>query len=784
MNVERSLNIIAAATACMGTAMLGVGEENYLLVMLAMVVSLGSLYLCDLKKWFHLNNTGSNIAALAMLAIAVAQLRSASFEQRVLVMADLLGYLQFVLQFRPKTTRNYWLLLLVSFLQTCVAAALHTGIAFGVMLTMYLFCGIFFLGYFYFYREQAKFDAESARARRQIEQRGAGFIGQSTSKLPSDALRGEFSRRMTGIVFGTIALSVFFFCAVPRAGQSNWSAATLVGERTVGFTPEINLTRGGEITEDPKEVMQVRFFDARTSEPYQISGELYMRGMSLARYARGRWEQGIQGRSEKREVPAYAPDASIAERVRQTITIEPLSTETLFAAAPAFSVPSSDTSKVAYNATTGQLFRTAELRVKRYQYELQAPGIVNHQQATLTAATVKADKYPEAFGELLQTPRRTSDGDPLPGLKATAEAIVRDLPEERVYERAKRIESYLRDSGRFSYTMEPPQRPAGVDPLEDFVTAQPSGHCEFFAGALTMMLRSVGIRSRIVLGYRGGEYNVVGNFYQFQQLHAHSWVEAYIPPESIPANRLISERAKSDARTFGAWLQLDGTPAGSIVQSSASNSRWYEIIQITDYVRFLWGNYVVGMDSMRQQESIYQPVIEAISDFWHSLTSKEAWRARGKTVRGIFDFTDAEYGPARRTSLLVLGCAAIVLGGAIWIRKRLPRRANKRIVVGKAAAAAAPAPEIDFYRRLETLLKGFEHVRLGNQTQREFAASAGTRLATLPQAAEVVALPKFIVEAFYRVRFGKQELEAAERTRVEQALNELDDALAARRSGR
>jgi len=784
MNVERSLNIIAAATACMGTAMLGVGEGNYLLVFLAMIVSLGSLYLCDLKKWFQLNNTGSNIAALAMLGLAVVQLRAASFEQRVLVMADLLGYLQFVLQFRVKTTRNYWLLLLVSFLQTCVAAALHTGIVFGVMLMMYLFCGIFYLGYFYFYREQAKFDAETSRARRQIENRGVGFIGQSTSKLPSDALRSEFSRRMTGIVFGTIALSVFFFCAVPRAGQSNWSAATLVGERTVGFTPEINLTRSGEITEDPKEVMQVRFYDARTTEPYQVSGELYMRGMSLARYTRGRWEQGIQGRSEKKEVPAYAPDASVSERVRQTITIEPLSTETLFAAAPAYAVPTSDTSKVTYNATTGQLFRTQDLRVKRYQYELQAPGIVGHQQTTLNPATVNVNKYSEAFLELLQTPRRSGDEDPLPGLKATAAAIVADLPADRVYERAKRIESYLRDSGRFSYTMEPPQRPAGVDPLEDFVMAQPSGHCEFFAGAMTMMLRSVGIRSRIVLGYRGGEYNVVGNFYQFQQLHAHSWVEAYIPPESIPAGRLISERARSEAKQLGAWLQLDGTPSGSISQSSANNSRWYEIIQITDYIRFLWSNYVVGMDSMRQQESIYQPVIEAISDFWHSLTSKDAWAARWQTLRGIFDLSNAEFGPARRNALVVFACAAIVFGGAVFVRKRLPRRPKSRIAAVKAKAAAGPVAEIDFYRRLEALLKGFEFVRLGTQTQREFAASAGARLATSPQSADVVALPKLIVEAFYRVRFGKQELEAAERARVEQALNELDSALAAGRSRR
>lgn len=785
MNVERSLKIIAAATACMGTAMLGVGEDDYLLVLLAIIVSVGSLYLCDLKKWFRLNTTGSNIAALAMLGVAVVQLRAASFEQRILVMADLLGYLQFVLQFREKTTRNYWLLLLVSFLQTCVAAALHTGVAFGIMLTMYLFCCVFFLGYFYFYREQVRYEAEASRARRQMENRGFGFTGKSTSTLPTDTLRGEFSRRMSGIVFGTIALSVFFFCAVPRAGHSNWSAATLVGERTVGFTSEINLTRGGEIVEDPKEVMQVRLFDARTQEPYQLTGELYMRGMSLGRYAGGRWEQGIQGRSPKRELPSYAPDPGLTERIRQTITIEPLSTETLFAAAPAYAVPTSETNRITFNASTGQIFRSHELRFKRFQYELLAPGIVDHQQSTLNAAAYDLRRFEEAFDELRRTPRGSGNEDPLAGLKAAAAAIVADIPADRVYERAKRLESYLRDSGRFSYTMDPPQRPPGVDPLEDFVTAQPSGHCEFFAGALTMMLRSVDIRSRIVLGYRGGEYNVVGNFYQFQQLHAHSWVEAYIPPENVPAGRFTSERTRADAARNGAWLQLDGTPSGSIVQSSSSNSRWFEIIQITDYVRFLWSNYVVGMDSMRQQESIYHPVVEALSDFWQSLTSKEAWASRWKSIVGVFDFADADYSATRRNTLLVFGCLALVFGGALFIRKRLPLRRKSRVADGKKTAVDRPAPEIDFYRRLETLLKAFEVVRPANQTQLEFATAAEARLAAAaPQSAEVVALPKFIVDAFYRVRFGRQELDATERARVEQALNELDGAVAARRNGR
>ena len=101
-----------------------------------------------------------------------------------------------------------------------------------------------------------------------------------------------------------------------------------------------------------------------------------------------------------------------------------------------------------------------------------------------------------------------------------------------------------------------------IDPIEDFVSNNPRGHCEYFATALALMLRSQGIPARVVLGYRCEEWNNLGKFYQVRQSDAHAWVEAYLAPRYIPRElRWGNDNYRRWAA--GAWLRLDPTPAAS-----------------------------------------------------------------------------------------------------------------------------------------------------------------------------------------------------------------------------
>lgn len=88
---------------------------------------------------------------------------------------------------------------------------------------------------------------------------------------------------------------------------------------------------------------------------------------------------------------------------------------------------------------------------------------------------------------------------------------------------ANKLETWLRSN--LSYTLELPGEVD--DPLSDFLFNRKSGHCEHFATALAVMLRTRGVPARVVGGFFGGEK--IGERYVVRAGDAHAWVEAYSP---------------------------------------------------------------------------------------------------------------------------------------------------------------------------------------------------------------------------------------------------------------
>ena len=66
------------------------------------------------------------------------------------------------------------------------------------------------------------------------------------------------------------------------------------------------------------------------------------------------------------------------------------------------------------------------------------------------------------------------------------------------------------------------------DPVLDFLFENKEGHCEYFASAMALLARSVGIPARVVTGYRVGEKNPILGHYVVRERNAHAWVEAYL----------------------------------------------------------------------------------------------------------------------------------------------------------------------------------------------------------------------------------------------------------------
>jgi len=97
---------------------------------------------------------------------------------------------------------------------------------------------------------------------------------------------------------------------------------------------------------------------------------------------------------------------------------------------------------------------------------------------------------------------------------------------ESDYARARRLSLMLQQ--RAVYTLRPPAIPANVDATEYFLFQNRRGYCTYFAGALTVMCRSVGIPARVVSGFVNPEWVENGQTGLLREANAHAWTEVWV----------------------------------------------------------------------------------------------------------------------------------------------------------------------------------------------------------------------------------------------------------------
>src|SRR5262249_40445382 len=128
----------------------------------------------------------------------------------------------------------------------------------------------------------------------------------------------------------------------------------------------------------------------------------------------------------------------------------------------------------------------------------------------------------------------------------------------------------------FGYTLQLP-RTVPKDPLADFLFARKQGHCEYFASSMAVMLRTLGIPSRVVNGFRTTEFNDLTSTYVIRASSAHSWVGAYFPG-------------------YG-WISFDPTPAAPPLTQTG----WNRMMLYLDAMASFWREWVVNYDASHQR---------------------------------------------------------------------------------------------------------------------------------------------------------------------------------------
>jgi transglutaminase-like putative cysteine protease len=94
------------------------------------------------------------------------------------------------------------------------------------------------------------------------------------------------------------------------------------------------------------------------------------------------------------------------------------------------------------------------------------------------------------------------------------------------YDQAVALESYLR---QIKYNLSIPTPPGGRDPIDWFLFDNREGYCTYYASAMVLMCRTLGIPARFAQGYARGEWVPEHNAFLVRESDAHAWPEVYFP---------------------------------------------------------------------------------------------------------------------------------------------------------------------------------------------------------------------------------------------------------------
>jgi transglutaminase-like putative cysteine protease len=766
MASERLLQLLIALLTAQGSVMLGMGSGNLTLPLLTIVAATLSLYVTDRYRWFYLQGSVANLAALCAVLLSIYDFFELERDRQLLAIAYLLVYLQIVLLFQRKTERVYWQLHLLSLLQVVVATAISSSLGFGLLLLVYLYFCLWTGFVFFVVRQQNRQRTLSASSLTDIS--AASFSTEATVDTKTTHFHPRLAlaalRQATGICF----LAFLSFLLLPRVGDST-SNQKLIGARMIGFTDSVRLGELGTAIESQEPVLRLWFFEPHADKPFRLLGSPMLRGAIVNYYKNGTWSiAGSQMWTQEIEIPISPPNA-----VKQRIAMTPLRERTVFALYPPALVDPQ--TPVAFNLRTRQLVRTVSQSTP-FDVVLATSGIRDRRQKRLTAIGPTDVSGDVALLQPFDGTRKSNKAsERLEPLRTLAVEILSqaDLADDETVERAEAICDYLKTSPKFRYSLTTEQRNPDLDPIIDFLTEHPQGHCEYFSSALTLMLRSVGIRARMVIGFQGGQWNHLGDYYQIRQKDAHSWTEAYIPESEL------------DGFPGGGWLRLDPTPGNLRIDRQINSGvalRFYG--EIRNYAEFLWAKYVVQLDAQRQREDIY----DRLAGWANVLIDSVLQAVLVNDVKPEHEIPVGEADVEEEAGMfqkkldgwrLTLWTAAVLLlCGCILLLRKLYRgglRCGHSFPVKQHVLERRP-----FYRQWERLLARHLSVRRPGQTARQHAAQIALQLIDCGLT-DQQGVPARVVDAHYAYLFGGALPGAVTEAELVRGITALGKALAIQR---
>ncbi|MEQ1603596.1 MAG: DUF3488 and transglutaminase-like domain-containing protein [Pyrinomonadaceae bacterium] len=721
MNFEKFFRLVSYAAVFCGFFSLWISGTFGAIVTVGFALLFVGAWLLEDSRWQVGERTGT---ALIVLALPVfyglwytSFLAPANSETPWIagLLARMILCLTGIKLLQRKSDRDWIFLYLMAFFQVLLAAGLSISGLYLVSFILYLLLMV-----------SAIIAFEIRKTSRDVERKIAGTVADKRSEISESKMIMRVRRvpaMSVALILFIIAVAIPMFFMLPRVGGAGFGG-NQGGLKTTGFSERVSLGDFGKIVENDSVVMRVKFEDEAA-----ITDNLYFRGVALDSFDNKTWSRSNVG--QKVPYPKIGRDTIRLNEpsgreplLVQTIYLEALDTQVLFALPTAIAVQGSF--DILYLDSYGSInhTRTAE----RITYSVASDRSVP------SPDLLRADRQPYS-----------ADVQNYRSLPAVYDLKIAELASEITassknrYDKAVAVESYLQTN--YGYTLE--QKAGGSEPLSDFLFRVREGHCEYFATAMAIILRTQGIATRIVNGFHGGEYNDAVGMTVVRQRHAHAWVEVYFPGED-------------------AWVKFDPTPYSGQPGEIAATGLAGTFGKYVDALEAIWIQYFVAFDDQEQRSlgrSVrngfveYQAKIAAYVGLTTDLAAE--WL---KDVRGD---------KGLQASLAAVGYGAVVLVGSIlgiflliWLIKKITRLQVWRRLFERLFSKTDRSI-VEFYQRLIAILATQGFKRPPFQTPLEFAHAVD-----LPEAVS-------ITQKYQQVRFGRYDLSSAEAEEIGEMLERL-----------
>lgn len=599
-----------------------------------------------------------------------------------------------------RTERDFFYVKVIAFLELLAASVLSSSANYFLFLALFLFFGV---GTF----------AASEMRRSALRTDSVVRAGQRHLNL-----------RLLGLtvftVCGILTLTGSLFFLLPRTARAAFQRLVPQRYHVPGFSNEVTLGQIGELKMRNTAVMHARILTGNEMAPQGLK----WRGAALTQFDGKRWFNETNSTEVLRVEGGVLRLSSLedtlrrARRISYEVAMQESTSDALFLAGSPETIQIGVPVVIRTPANTFRLFGPADqLRYRVY-------------------ALLEMDGDPRFSGGPL-SPEERMGNLRLPQLDARIAAMAKRVTAELETEedKARAIEVYLRKT--YPYTTELPQVEV-PDPVADFLFHRKKGHCEYFASALAVMLRSIGIPARVATGFQSGVFNPLSGWYLIRASDAHSWVEVWLKGKG--------------------WTTFDPTPPDPNPSAHTLSMR----LQLyADALQVFWQDWVLSYDIERQL-NLAAKVEQSSRSFqlrWFE-TAVADWVKR---LKGAAD--NARQYAWQAVLAIVLVTVLIVFGPALWRYAKTAFRVQ-RVRRGQVSASDATL----LYQRMLDLLhqRGIE--KPAWITPSEFAGTMKD-----PQAAALVG--RFTV-TYNALRFGHQHTAAP---RLVELLDEIEKALLTRR---